>query len=183
MGKQITISIPIEIKRMFNREKYKLNNDVPYLITSFEKALIENDVTTIYTLINSLKSKTTNKNKNVFFKEYIKWLDFALKKLLEAKNIILNEKYYNSYLYYLLILCQKQLNNLKSLNDLNNIEKLISNTEIVFYNSNKNISYDPVINDICRFFMYLGVGIYNPKKIADISYNAYLNSKKRNNKI
>lgn len=176
MRHYISIVIPTKLKAMFNKEKENFNGSVAYLAITIQKALVNNDITTVYTSIISLNNinETRFILEKGFFKEYMDWLDFALKKLMTTQKIFFDKNFKDSYIYSLLIECQKQLDNMKSLNE---IDKLITNAEIAFYNKNINIKYIPIIHDICRLFIHIGVGIINPKKLANLSYDAYLESK------
>ena len=176
----IKITIPLELKSMWQNEKHLLeeleNGKNGFLFKGntkkIDSALKINDVLFILERIDALTSYSRYgyiENKG-FFKEYKEWLDFSLKEILKVKKINIKN---DNDIYLILGIVNKVLNDFSNY-DFFSTRELVNN---YVYKIKDGFDIDHRTKEMCNLFIDIGFGIVKPIIIANISYENYINHK------
>lgn len=177
----IRIKIPQQLKEEFIRDRHFVEDNIiagTVVANNIMEYINDDDIINVLREVNSVTEYSPRygyvKNEG-FFLHYKEWLNFALIQLMNAKEIDISDKLKISDMYSALGRCDEQLARIRR-GEFVGPYKLIEQAEYFTHKQKDGANYNPSIKDMCSLFIFMGLRIINVENIANLSYEAYLES-------
>lgn len=171
VNRVVKIEIPKELKESFQKERQLKNIRFGDMYKrNIQDGLNENDIAKVLDEINKVRYHL---RKVGFYKNFPEWLDFTLISLMCAEGIDIQNKWQKSDMYSSLENVNWQLQHREEEYDL---QFLSEQAAYMTHKVKDGMYYNPNIDEMCRLFTAIGLGILDPYQLADSSYESFFKS-------